>query len=444
MSETATKLTVMRNPAEEGFLKIYAEAAGSLPGTKKITEARRAAMARFEELGLPHRRIEEWKYTDLRARITEAFPVATGGDVSASAIDAALGALAGIDAVRLVLVDGRYSQNHSNADMASEGLTIKSLAEALADDCFADMHATIANVPDSDPTVALNTGLMSDGVAIHVTGKHAKPLHIVQVMTAANPGLVTTRNIVSIGNEADVTLLDSFVSLGDAATQVNTLTHIGVGDDARVCHVQTQQENAATTHLATWAVDLAARCHYQALQVTTGGALTRNQIYLTFNGEDAKAHINGAWMQRGEQHCDSTLVIDHIVPGCESREVFKGVLDDKARGIFQGKIMVKPEAQKTDGKQMAQALLLSEDAEFDSKPELEIFADDVVCGHGSTSGAIDEDLLFYLRARGIPEKKARALLVQAFVGEAIEIVEDNDALYGALMSIAEDWLSEAA
>ena len=159
------------------------------------------------------------------------------------------------------------------------------------------------------------------------------------------------------------------------------------------------------------------------------------------SGEGASLNLNGAFMARGKQHIDTTLVVDHAVPHCTSRELFKGVLDDTAKGIFQGKIIVQPHAQKTDGKQMAQALLLSETAEFDSKPELEIFADDVVCGHGATSGQIDEELLFYLRARGIPEPKARALLIAAFVGEALDQIED-EAVREGLLAAAEDWLSQ--
>ncbi len=443
MGEAATKLTVVRNPAEEGFLKTYADIAGTLPGTEKIVKARRDAMAVFEELGLPHRRVEEWKYTDLRAAIKEANPVAKPASVDAGALKSALGALADVDAIRVVLLDGHFAADLSNVDDAGKGMRIMPLAEALGDKEFAAAHAEIANVLEHDTSVALNTGLMTDGAAIRISGPHETPIHIVHATTAQSASLVTTRNTVSVGAGANVTLIESFVSLGDAGVQVNTVTHVGIGDDAHVVHVKVQKENAESLHLATWAVELSARCHYDTLQVTTGAALTRNQIYLTFNGEDAKAHMNAAYLQRGKQHCDSTLVIDHIVPGCESRELYKGVLDDQARGVFQGKIMVKPEAQKTDGKQMAQALLLSDEAEFDSKPELEIFADDVVCGHGSTSGAIDDELLFYLRARGIPEKKARALLVQAFVGEAIAIIEEHEKLYEALMGIAEDWLSEA-
>ncbi|MEL6289843.1 MAG: Fe-S cluster assembly protein SufD, partial [Pseudomonadota bacterium] len=296
-------------------------------------------------------------------------------------------------------------------------------------------------VPAHDTTVALNTAMMRDGIALHIAAEPTRPLHIVHVMKAADETSSTVRNAISLADGASATVIETFVALEEAATQVNTLTHVGVGAGSRLRHVKVQAENMQTVHLGTWAVELAPAAHYEALQLTVGGAVTRHQIYLRFDGADAKAHLNGAFLQRGKQHCDSTLVIDHVHPGCESRELFKGVLDDEAHGVFQGKIMVKPEAQKTDGKQMSQALLLSEAAEFSSKPELEIFADDVVCGHGATSGAIDEDLLFYLRARGIPEKKARALLVQAFVGEAFEIVDDNEELHDALMTIAANWLS---
>ena len=200
-----------------------------------------------------------------------------------------------------------------------------------------------------------------------------------------------------------------------------------------------QRDRDDAFHLSTWLVELGADARYDAFQFSTGASLTRNQVYLCFAGEGSAADISGAFLLRARQHCDTTLLVEHRVPRCTSRELFKGVLDGEARGVFQGKIIVSPGAQKTDGKQMAGALLLSETAEFDSKPELEIFADDVVCGHGSTSGQIDEELLFYLEARGIPESQARALLIQAFVGEALEKVED-ETLREALGHASADWL----
>jgi Fe-S cluster assembly protein SufD len=184
---------------------------------------------------------------------------------------------------------------------------------------------------------------------------------------------------------------------------------------------------------------LGTDAHYRAFQLTAATGLVRNGVFALIQGEGAKIDISGAFLGRGSEHIDTTLIVDHAEPGGESRELFKGVLADRARGVFQGKVIVRPDAQKTDGKQMAQVLLLSPEAEFDSKPELEIFADDVVCGHGSTSGQIDEDLLFYLEARGIPEAEARALLIQAFIGEALERVEHAE-LRDALSRASAEWL----
>jgi Fe-S cluster assembly protein SufD len=197
---------------------------------------------------------------------------------------------------------------------------------------------------------------------------------------------------------------------------------------------------AASAHLGTWIVGLGAQSEYHAFQFTAGMPLVRNQLLVAFGGEGGKLDIAGCFLGRGAEHIDTTLVIDHAVPGCTSRELVKGVLADRARGVFQGKVIVRPDAQKTDGKQMAQALMLSEEAEFDSKPELEILADDVVCGHGSTAAQLDESLLFYLRSRGIPLPEARALLIESFVGEVFDKLEDGP-LREALLAIAKARLS---
>ncbi|MHA1572608.1 MAG: SufB/SufD family protein, partial [Alphaproteobacteria bacterium] len=195
------------------------------------------------------------------------------------------------------------------------------------------------------------------------------------------------------------------------------------------------------THLENWLVDLGAHTTYNGFQFTSGCKLVRNQIGVAFKGENAQIDISGTFLVRGSQHVDTTLVVDHAVPHGTSRELFKGVLEDQGRGVFQGKVIVQPGAQKTDGMQMARVLMLSPDAEFDSKPELEIYADDVVCGHGSTSADLDLDLLFYCRSRGIPEAQARALLIESFIGEAIEKVERDD-VREALAEFARQWLAE--
>jgi Fe-S cluster assembly protein SufD len=269
-----------------------------------------------------------------------------------------------------------------------------------------------------------------------------KPVHLIHLDGGPEPMSVVTRNVVLVEDGASLDLLESYGGLGGRELQRNAVTEVLVGDKGSINHFKLQRENKDAFHLVTWLVKLDDDARYQAFQFSTGATLSRNQIYACFAGEGSSLDISGAILLRDHQHCDTTLVVEHRVPRCTSRELFKAVLDNEARGVFQGKIIVSPGAQKTDGKQMAQALLLSETAEFDSKPELEIFADDVVCGHGSTSGQIDDELLFYLEARGIPEAEARALLIQAFVGEAVERIE-HEGLRDALARATAEWLGVA-
>ncbi len=435
--------------AEQGFAGHYEAAKSALPGAGSpwVGELRDQAMRDYAARGLPSRRVEEWKYTDLRAQLAEAYPPAPliAGAVSAEDVDKTLGpALAAIDGHRLVVVDGRFRAELSDIE-ALEGFgEVVSLAEALAapPEWFRPVFGKV-NPPDIDPLVALNTALMSGGVVLRIEkgARVEKPVHLIHVHAAKQPACLAARNFITVGEGASLTVMESYVSVSDAPVQRLPVSEIVIGDGAQVQHLKVQAEGAAATHLATWMARIGAGARYDVLQLSTGAALARDQLFVRFAGEGASARINAAALGRGRQHHDTTLVVDHAVPACESRELFKAVLDDSARGIFQGKVIVQPGAQKTDGKQMAQALLLSEEAEFDSKPELEIFADDVACGHGSTSGQIDDDLLFYLRARGIPEDQARVLLILAFMGEALDLVAD-EPLREALMGAVEHWLEE--
>ena len=238
-----------------------------------------------------------------------------------------------------------------------------------------------------------------------------------------------------------MTLLESHEGPEGREYQVNAGLELVVGEGATVDHVKICTEGDHALHVASLMAHIGAGARFNDFSFTTGGAVVRNQIFLRFDGEGTEPSFRcrGANLLRGRQHVDTTIVADHAKGGCQSREVFKSVLDDASRAIFQGRILVRPDAQKTDAKMMTQALLLSEDAEADSKPELEIFADDVQCGHGATAGDLDEDLLFYLRARGIPAKEAEALLIQAFVGEAIDAIE-HEGVREALIGAAVAWL----
>ena len=428
-------VAVSRTKAEQALTQQFEAVVGRLPGDAVIGEARKAAIGTFAALGLPHRRIEEWKYTDLRNAIKEALPPALAGDVGASRqdIDRALEGLAGLDAYRVVFVDGRYRAELSDVTGA-KGLQVGPLAAALPkSEGLVDTSS-----PGQEAVIALNTAFMTDGALAHIAdgAKLAKPLLLVFARASKQPSLVTTRNIVRVGAGASATLIEAYVTLPEAAAgQTNTLSEVALADGAQVTHLKVTLEGNAATHLASWMTTLGAEASYRAFHLTASTALVRNSLFALFQGEGSKVDISGAFLGRGAEHIDTTLVVDHAVPGCESRELFKGVLADRARGVFQGKVIVRPDAQKTDGKQMAQALMLSEDAEFDSKPELEIHADDVVCGHGSTAAEIDADLLFYLHARGIPLDTARAMLIESFVGEALDKIED-EAVRAALTQIA--------
>ncbi|MEO1264509.1 MAG: Fe-S cluster assembly protein SufD, partial [Pseudomonadota bacterium] len=403
----------------------------------------------FMALGLPHRRVEEWKYTDLRARLKAVGTIDPDhrASLAASKLDTALGPLADVQAVRVVLVDGVYSAELSTRELP-DAIKITPLSEALAADASVLTGENALQREADESVVALNTAFATDGAVIEIaTGATvAKPIMLVQVRSGDEARVSATRNVVKVGAGAKVTVVEAIVSVGDASATaddgavLNTATRISVGDGAHVTHVSSNTDRGAV-HLGTWSADIGAETVYRPFYFSASPALARNQLFLTFAGEGAALDASGCFLARGREHIDNTLLIDHAVPACESRELFKGVLDDTARGIFQGKVVVRKIAQKTDGKQMAQALMLSPTCEFDSKPELEIYADDVVCGHGSTCAEIDPDLVFYFRSRGIPEATARALLMESFVGEAIEQIED-EPVADAISELARGWLND--
>jgi Fe-S cluster assembly protein SufD len=372
----------------------------------------------------------------------EARPLASPPDAAAKArAERMLATLVAIEARRIVFVDGAFVPELSDLAGLEAGLTIRSMAQALAaaDPRLAAHLGRVA--PSDDVAVALNTALMGDGALIHVAAgvALARPLQLVFVNAGGEPASVFVRSLAVIENGARVMLVETHLGAAAPEHQVNAVLELKVGDQAHVDHVKITGEGAGALHVSTLMAAVGAHARFNEFLFTTGGVVVRNQVFVRFAGEGTVAGIRGASLLKGRQHADTTLVADHAVPDCTSREVFKSVLDGESRGVFQGKIIVRPHAQQTDAKMATHALLLSETAEADNKPELEIFADDVQCGHGATSGDLDEDLLFYLKARGIPGKEAEALLIQAFVGEAVEGIE-HAGLRDALMEGVAAWL----
>jgi Fe-S cluster assembly protein SufD len=343
-----------------------------------------------------------------------------------------------------VFAEGSFVPELSDLTGLEDGLSITSLAQALAQG-DADVMARLgASGPaEGDVAAALNTAFMGDGAVIRVAdgAAIARPIHLVFSHGGDNATIAFTRSLVVVGEGAQVTLIESHEGPDNLDYQVNAALDFFVGDRARVEHVKVGGDGASALHIATLAATIGANVAFSDFTFTLGGEVTRNQLFVRCAGEGSTIGLRGANLLRARQHSDTTLVLDHAVPGCNSREVFKSVLDDESRGVFQGKIIVRAGAQKSDARMMTNALLLSDAAEADNKPELEIFADDVQCGHGATAGALDENLKFYLMARGIPESEAESLLIQAFVGEAVEAVS-HEGVKDALMAAVVRWLAE--
>ncbi|PZA11866.1 Fe-S cluster assembly protein SufD [Rhodopseudomonas palustris] len=416
----------------------FAAVSARVPGAGKVADTRRQALDTFLRIGLPHRRIEDWKYTDLRALMREVLPLAAEPEASALSRAEAAAKLHAIDGVRrLVLVDGVLAPGLSDLAGLESGLSIRSLREALqsGDD-------RVLSLDTADPMVALNTALMTDGVVIEVADGTtlARPLHVLHVASGEAPAAMFTRSRIALGNAAVATVVESYVAgEGAGAYQVHDSAVIAVGDHARLDYVRIVEDSREAFNVTSATVAVGTHAHFNAFCITTGGFVSRYQAVVTVAGSHSEVQTNGVNLLNGKQHADTTLVMNHDVPHCASREGFRAVVDDRGHSVFQGRINVRQPAQQTDAKMMTRALLLSDEAEVDNKPELEIFADDVTCGHGAAVGALDDSLLFYLRARGLPQKEAEAMLIQAFVGEAIEAIAD-DNLRELVTAAAVRWL----
>ncbi len=430
------EIRAIKTQAEQGLATAFAAARATLPGKGAVAALREDAFKRFEATGLPHRRVEEWKYTDLRALMRDAKPLAGPADIRKPADLSSI--LPGIDATLATIVNGRYAPEWSDAKANDPGITMLELFEFLAE----DLTYRPGQVPGSNDTAAvLNTAFMSGGVGIRVKrgAAAAKPIHIAHVFSGDAAASMYPRSVMIVEPGAHITLVESFSGPDGIDYQVNSALEMLIGDGARVDHIKIGYDGNAALRISTLGVTVGAKAVYNDFAFTIGGAVVRNQTFARFNGEGTDVFIGGASLLKNKQHVDNTLVIAHAAAHCNSREQFKTVLDGQSHGVFQGKIIVEPHAQKTNSKMMTRALLLSDEAEADNKPELEIFADDVVCGHGATAGALDPGLKFYLMSRGIHEKEAEALLIEAFIDETIDEIA-HEGIRDALKFSALRWL----
>ncbi len=404
----------------------------TVPEVGCTAQAREAALGRIRAMGLPQGRDEYWKFTRPDTLVQSQAPAAS------VFVDDETPVFDTLARLKIVFVDGVFNADLSD-DLTLDGVEIDRLEDVCCvDDHWAeDLYGTLeaaGQTPVDRPLAALNTAFAGDGVTIRVTGKPSKPINLIYTHEAEDSD-VFLHHVVRVESGAEATILEN----GPAAARFNKCMEIEIADGGTLHHIRAQgrdHQRRAVTHLFA---RLGRESAFKSFTLTANGVLTRNECVVEFTGDNAMAHVAGACVGDGDFHHDDTVFVTHDAMNCESRQVFKKVLRNGATGVFQGKILVKAGAQKTDGYQISQSLLLDDDSQFLAKPELEIYADDVVCSHGSTSGAIDEEGLFYLRARGVPMQIATDLLTLAFLAEAVEEIEDED-LRAEIVSRLEGWL----
>lgn len=384
---------------------------------------RKAAIASFADQGFPTLRHEEWRFTNIAPIVGTAFmrPPADAARVDRSELRPYR--FGESDANLYVIVNGRFDAALSTKGKRSDGITVCSLADAMSShrqlvEAHLGRHAGVRDSAFS----ALNTAFIEDGAFLHVP-KHVvskEPIHLLFVTTPTADAIVTHPRILVLAEEnSQATIVESYAGLGETKYLTNSVAEFVLGENAIVDHYKIERESDAAFHMATRQMQLARSSNMSSHTLSFGGGLVRNDVGAYFGGEGGNCMLNGLYVQRGEQHVDNHLRVDHAKPHCNSWEYYKGILDDESRAVFTGRIIIREGAQKTDAKQSNANLLLSNNALVDTKPQLEILADDVKCTHGATVGQLNDEAIFYLRTRGVSQDAARSLLIYAFAGESI-------------------------
>ena len=396
-----------------------------------IAAIREEAIESFQELGLPitRRGNEEWKYTDIRPLVRQGFSAPTFSEDDASAaLDLESLNVGDTEWRRVVVVDGRYSAELSALDGLPDGVVIGSLAEAVHSNSDA-VRAHLARLADytEHGFTALNTALAADGALILIPRMAAieQPIQVVYVSTERTQGTASMpRTLVIAGEDSSAAIVETHISSSDDAHLTNAVTEIVVGAGANISYCKTQQESEAIYNVSTTLVEVGENATFRAMAIDIGGRLTRNNLTIIMAGEGSNSDVRGAYIITRDQHVDNQVIVDHLVGHNDMNEIYKGILDGHARSVFHGSIIVRPNAAKVNAMQVDKNLLLSNDAEADTKPAFWIYCDDVRCGHGAACGKLDDDAMFYLQSRGIEEEEARMMLIRAFASEVVDAIQE--------------------
>jgi Fe-S cluster assembly protein SufD len=392
-----------------------------------LRELRASGLNRFTQLGIPTTRQEEWRFTNVAPLARRSYRIADTNALAAERVEQLVEqATLDADFHQLVFINGHFAEQWSFFHELPTGVIIESLAESIrqSPDAIERRLARHANFEQS-AFLSLNTAFVEDGADVYVPDGVAidRPIHLIFLSVADAPSVSHPRNVVFLGNGSRATIIESYLGLESDSYFTNVVTEIELGDSADLDHHKLQHEQRNALHVASTHVRQQSGSRFRSHYFSFGGDLARNELNCKLDGEGIECTLNGLYMPTGDQLMDCRTRIDHAQPHCNSFEVYKGILDDRAKGVFNGKIYVHPDAQKTDAKQSNQAILLSDDAVIDTKPQLEIYADDVRCTHGATVGELDEQALYYLRSRGIPADLARTMLIFAFANEVVQGVE---------------------
>ena len=420
----AITLEAQPESAMEAYRLDFEESAKSSKEPAWLRDLRRQAMGTFERLDFPTMKDEDWHFTNVGPIAEKMFGLSRkGGQVSEEVISR-FGF--GSDWNTIVFVNGRLERIDERSKNL-QGITITTLSDEIANESeLVKRHLSKLAAPESAAFSALNTAFAADGAVIRVDRDAVvqKPIHLLFISDEnAENTAIHQRNLVFAERNSQCTIIESYVSVGGENYFTNAVTEVFVDEGARVGHYKLQTESRSAFHVGTIQVQQARNSRYESFSFATGAKLSRTNVYTTLAGDAAEVIMNGLYMVDGSQHVDHQTRIEHVAPNCPSHELYKGILDGSSHGVFNGKVYVHPEAQKTDGKQSNNNLLLSDAARVDTKPQLEIFADDVKCTHGATVGRLDEIALFYMRSRGIGPAQAKRLLTYAFAADVLERIE---------------------
>ncbi len=406
---------LMDHRVEDRFLAVY-ERYQSLNGTAEpLSDLSKKAIECFAKTGFPRPKNESWKYTNVTPVIKRTYKLAEAGPASAKGIDT-------LDTPCVaVFVNGRFAPEQSRLDQMPAGVSIQNLSSAAGQDLVQEHLGTYANYAE-DPFAALNTAFIKDGAVITARPgtQPDHPIHILHVITCNDSTLVQPRTLVYAGSGASLQILQSTEFAGSDYVLINAVTEIHIEPEAQVDYLDLQLGTPRSSRITNLSVYQEAQSKFYSGVFTFGGELTRNNLSILPNAEHCESLLHGLFMAHGRSHIDNNTLVDHAKPNCYSSEYYKGILDDHAIGVFNGKVLVRQDAQLTNAYQTNRSILLTETARMYSKPALEIYADDVKCSHGATTGQLDKDGLFYLRSRGIPEQEARRLMLMSFAGDIIE------------------------